>query len=78
MFLCYFAPGGGGGGRGTHPGFGYTLQNGLPELWLEARKEGAVTDLRTLRTGAVKEAFPVGALGVSFASPRKAPWISYN
>ena len=24
----------GGGGGGTHPGFGYSLQNGLPELWL--------------------------------------------
>ena len=25
---------GGGGGGGTYPGLGYSLQNGLPELWL--------------------------------------------
>ena len=69
------------GGRGvgcTHPGFGYPLQNRLPGLWLWARKKGAVTDPRTLRRGAVRGAFPVGAVVVSLASPRKASWISYN
>ena len=28
--------------------------------------------------GAVRGAFPVGAVVVSLASPRKASWISYN
>ena len=41
-------------------------------------KGGAVTDPRTLRRGAVRGAFPVGAAVVSLASPRKASWISYN
>ena len=45
--------GGGGGGGGTHSGFGYPLQNGLLALWLKARKEGAVTDPRTLRRGGI-------------------------
>ena len=68
----------GGGGGGTHPGLGYPLQNRLPELWLYARKRVAVTDPRTLRKGAVRGAFSVGAVIVSLASPRKASWISYN
>ena len=61
-----------GGGGGTHPDFGYPLQNGLPEQWLLARKRGAVTDPRPLRKGAVRGAFPVGAVVFSLASPRKA------
>ena len=65
----------GGGGAGTHPGFGYPLQNSR-SCGCIARKEGAVTDLRTLRWGAVRGAFPVRAVVVSFASPRKASWIS--
>ena len=40
-------------------------------------KRGAVTDLRTLRRAAVRGAFPVGAVVVSLASPRKASWIIY-
>ena len=30
----YQVPGLGGGGGGTHPSFGYQLQNGPRELWL--------------------------------------------
>ena len=41
-------------------------------------KRGAVTNPRTLRRGAVRGAFPVGAVVVSLASPRKASWVSYN
>ena len=47
--------GGGPGGGGTHPGFGYALENGALELWLSTQsrleKRGAVTDLSTLRRG---------------------------
>ena len=63
---------------GTHPGFGYPLQNRIPELWLWSRKDGAVTDPRTLRRGAVIGAFPVGAVIFGMFSPRKASWISCN
>ena len=35
-------------------------------------------DSRAVRKGAVRGAFPVGAVIVSLASPRKAFWISYN
>ena len=42
------------------------------------KKRGPVTDPRTLRRGAVRGAFPVGAVVVSLASPRKASWISYK
>ena len=65
---CIENPGGGGGG--THLSFGYSLQNGLPELWLYARNEGAVIDPRSLRRGAVRRAFPVWAVVVSLASTR--------
>ena len=45
---------------------------------LEKRGGGAVMDPRTLRRGAVRGVFPVGAVLVSLASPRKASWIRYN
>ena len=50
----------GGGGGGTHTGFGYPLQNSPRELWLSTRsrpeKGGAVTDPSTLRRGLLEGA----------------------
>ena len=70
---------GGAGAQGGHsPGFGYPLQNRLPELWLYRLEKGgvAVTDPRTLRRGTVRRAFPVGAVVVSLASQGKHPGLA--
>ena len=74
--------GAGGGGGGTHPGFGYPQQNGSRELWLSMRsrqrKRGAVTDPSTLRRGLSEGAYSVGAVVFGLSSPRKASWISHS
>ena len=72
-------PGGGGGGGGALTlvlGTHYKTDSRSCGCRLE--KRGAVTGPRTLRKGAERGAFPVGAVVVSLASRRKASWISCN
>ena len=66
-----------GGGGGTHPGFGYPLQN-----LVCARKREVVTDLRTLKKGGgcyyIRGVLLSGSVIVSLASARKVSWIICN
>ena len=65
------------GGGGTHPGFGYPLQNSR-SCGCRLEKGGLSLTQELSGGGSVRGAFPVGAVVVSLASPRKASWISYN
>ena len=53
------------GGGGTHPGFGYPLQNGSQELWLSTRS-------RLEKGGLLEGAYSVGAAVFGLSNPRKA------
>ena len=68
-------PGGGGGALtlvlGTH------CKMDSRSCGCRLEKGGAVTDPRTLRRGAVRGTFPVGAVVVSLASPRIASLVSF-
>ena len=67
------------GGGGTHPGFGYPLQNGPRELWLstQSKLEKRVSVIDSEK-GAVRGAYSVGAVVLDLSSPRTPSWISYN
>ena len=72
-----------GGGGGTYPGFGYSLQNRPQELWLSTRSRlekggGAVTGPSTLRRGLLEGAHSVGAVDFGVSCPRRASWNSYD
>ena len=65
--------------RGTHPSFGYPLQNGARELCLSpwSRLEKGGLSL-SLRRRAVRWVYYLGAVGFGISTPMKASRISYN
>ena len=69
-----FSPPGGGGGGALTLVLGTHCKTDSRSCGCRLEKGG----LSLTQEGAVRGAFPVGAVVVSLASPRKASWISYN